>query len=174
MAAATLTAFTALSAAALDVVPSTAFAAGGDHAAQWQQFSSELKGKYAGKQIRLIMINDPFLPAFNKMTEAFSTLTGAKVSVDTFGYDPTYQKEVLACGQNDKTYDIIVFRRAVDAKVRAVYRLTQRVRQEDRPHALAIRRFLSRDARSVAVEQRDRRLPVRSVFRSAILQREVL
>ena len=109
LAAATLTAFAVTSAAATDAVPAKAAAAGADHAALWQQFSSQLKGKYAGKQVRLIMINDPFLPAFNKMTEAFSTLTGAKVSVDTFGYDATYQKEVLAYGQNDKTYDIIVF-----------------------------------------------------------------
>jgi multiple sugar transport system substrate-binding protein len=109
VAVATLTAFTSMSAATLDIIPSTAVATGGDHAAQWQQFSSGLKGKYAGKKIRLIMINDPFLPAFNKMADAFSALSGAKVSVDTFGYDATYQKEVLACGQNDKTYDIIVF-----------------------------------------------------------------
>ena len=80
-----------------------------DHSEQWQRFTAGLKNKYAGKQLHLIMINDPFLPAFNKMADAFTALTGAKVSVDTFGYDATYQKEVLACGQNDKTYDIVVF-----------------------------------------------------------------
>lgn len=84
-------------------------AAAQTHSAAWQQFSQQLKGRYAGKTLRLIMINDPFVPAFNKMADAFGALTGAKVAVDTFGYDPTYQKEVLACNQHDKTYDLIVF-----------------------------------------------------------------
>lgn len=79
------------------------------HAAQFSQFSQALKGKYQGKTLRLIMINDPFVPAFNKMADAFGALTGAKVSVDTFGYDATYQKEVLACNQRDTGYDLIVF-----------------------------------------------------------------
>lgn len=107
--ASALTLAVSLSSATFAFAPTAALAAGDAHADAWQQFSTQLKGKYAGKNLRLIMINDPFVPAFNKMADAFGDLTGAKVSVDTFGYDATYQKEVLACSQRDKNYDLIVF-----------------------------------------------------------------
>ncbi len=84
-------------------------AGGGSHAAAWSQFAASIKNKYAGKTLHVIMINDPFVPAFNTTASAFGDLTGAKVAVDTFGYDATYQKEVLSCSQHDKTYDLVVF-----------------------------------------------------------------
>ena len=79
------------------------------HSAQWKRFVTGLKDKYKGRTLRLIMINDPFVPAFNTMAAAFSQLTGAHVAVDTFGYDAAYQKEVLACNQHDPGYDLLVF-----------------------------------------------------------------
>ena len=79
------------------------------HAQLWAQFVKSLKGRYAGKTLHVIMIADPFVPAFQQMGSAFSTLTGAKVTVDQFAYDPTYQKEVLACTQRSSAYDLIVF-----------------------------------------------------------------
>src|SRR3989440_5392087 len=79
------------------------------HAQLWAQFVKSLKGRYAGKTLHVIMIADPFVPAFQQMGSAFSTLTGARVTVDQFAYDPTYQKEVLACTQHASAYDLLVF-----------------------------------------------------------------
>jgi multiple sugar transport system substrate-binding protein len=79
------------------------------HGRLWAQFVKSLKGRYAGKTLHVIMISDPFVPAFQQMGSSFSTLTGAKVTVDQFAYDPTYQKEVLACTQRSSVYDLIVF-----------------------------------------------------------------
>ena len=79
------------------------------HAQAWAQFTKELKGKYNGKSMRIIMINDPFVPAFQKMIGNFESVSGAKVSIDQYAYNPTYDKEVLAGTQHSSTYDITVF-----------------------------------------------------------------
>lgn len=79
------------------------------HAQLWRQFVASLKGRYSGKTLRVITISDPFVPAFNQMGAAFKKLTGANVVVDQFPYDAVYQKELLACKQRSKTYDVIVF-----------------------------------------------------------------
>lgn len=75
----------------------------------WDAFAAGLKDKYTGKELRIITISDPFLPAMNKMTDEFTALTGAKVVTDAFGYDAVYQKEQLACQQGSSSYDVIVF-----------------------------------------------------------------
>jgi len=83
--------------------------AAASHSQLWSQFLSQLKGKYNGKTLHIIMINDPFLGAYTKMTDTFKALTGANIAIDSYGYDATYQKEVLAGDQKSKTYDIDVF-----------------------------------------------------------------
>lgn len=88
---------------------STPTRAAAAHSQLWSQFLSQLKGKYNGKTLHIIMINDPFLGAYTKMTDAFKALTGANVSIDSYAYDATYQKEVLAGDQKSGTYDIDVF-----------------------------------------------------------------
>jgi multiple sugar transport system substrate-binding protein len=77
--------------------------------AAYKKFTDGLKKKYAGKDLRIISIADPFIPAFKKTAAEFAKLTGAKVTTDTFGYDAIYEKEVLACNQGSSTYDVIVF-----------------------------------------------------------------
>jgi len=83
--------------------------AGPGHGQLWKQFVASVKGHYSGKTLHVISINDPFVPAFQKMGQAFKSLTGANVVVDSYGYDAVYQKELLACKQHSKTYDVIVF-----------------------------------------------------------------
>jgi len=77
--------------------------------AAYKKFTDGLKDKYAGKELRIITISDPFVPAFKQTAAEFSELTGAKVTTDQFGYDPVYEKEILACEQESSTYDVIVF-----------------------------------------------------------------
>jgi multiple sugar transport system substrate-binding protein len=79
------------------------------HAQLWSKFVASLKGRYSGKTLHVITINDPFVPAFQTMGNAFKSLTGASVVVDSYPYDAVYQKELLACKQHSKTYDVIVF-----------------------------------------------------------------
>ncbi len=79
------------------------------HAQAWAQFLKGLKGKYSGKTLHIIMIADPFVPAFQKTGAAFQSLTGAKISIDQYAYNNTYDKEVLAGNQHSGTYDITVF-----------------------------------------------------------------
>lgn len=79
------------------------------HAQLWSKFVASLKGRYSGKTLRIITISDPFVPAFQEMGRKFNSLTGANVVVDQFPYDAVYQKELLACKQRSKTYDVIVF-----------------------------------------------------------------
>jgi len=71
-------------------------------------FEESLQGKYEGQTLRVITINDPFLPAMLETNKRFSELTGAEVVVDGFGYDAVYEKEQLACQQGSDTYDVIV------------------------------------------------------------------
>jgi multiple sugar transport system substrate-binding protein len=79
------------------------------HGQLWKQFVASLKGRYSGKTLHVISINDPFVPAFQTIGRSFKSLTGANVVVDSFPYDAVYQKELLACKQHSKTYDVIVF-----------------------------------------------------------------
>ena len=88
--------------------PTTAPGATDAPAAGWDAYVASLKDKYAGKEIRVISIEDPFIPAMQATAAKFTELTGAKVIIDAFGYDAVYQKEQLACQQNSAAYDVIV------------------------------------------------------------------
>jgi multiple sugar transport system substrate-binding protein len=76
--------------------------------AGWDAFVAGLEGKYAGKTLNVITINDPFQPAMEETNKLFEELTGATVVVDGYGYDPVYEKEQLACQQGSSAYDVIV------------------------------------------------------------------
>ena len=75
--------------------------------AQEVDWSAEL-GDHTGKTLRIIMIQDPWVGAFDEINEAFEELTGAEVIIDSFGYDDTYQKEVLAGSSGSSEYDVVV------------------------------------------------------------------
>lgn len=75
----------------------------------WDAFVAGLKDKYQGKTLQMITISDPFVPALQAANKAFTELTGAQIVVDPFGYDAVYQKEQLACQQNNSQYDVVVF-----------------------------------------------------------------
>jgi multiple sugar transport system substrate-binding protein len=87
-------------------------ATGGFTSAQdggWAAFEESLRDKYVGKTLRIVTINDPFVPAMEETNQLFTELTGAEVIVDGYGYDAVYQDEQLACQQQSQTYDVIVF-----------------------------------------------------------------
>jgi len=65
-------------------------------------------GDYKGKTIRILMIQDPWVDAFGEIDKEFETLTGAKVTVDAFGYDQTHAKEVLVGTSKSSDYDVVV------------------------------------------------------------------
>lgn len=87
----------------------TALASRDAHARVWSSFVASLKGKYAGKSLSMIMINDPFVGALSKTADQFAALTGARIKIDQYGYGETYQKEVLNGSQKSSTYDLVVF-----------------------------------------------------------------
>lgn len=65
-------------------------------------------GDHSGKTLRVIMIQDPWVGAFDKINPRFEELTGAKVVVDSFGYDATHEKEVLAGTSGSSEFDVVV------------------------------------------------------------------
>jgi len=65
-------------------------------------------GDYKGKTIRILMIQDPWVDSFAQINPEFETLTGAKVTVDAFGYDQTHAKEVLVGTSKSSDYDVVV------------------------------------------------------------------
>lgn len=73
------------------------------------KFETGLKGKYNGKTLKIIGVKDPWLPAFTKSTEAFTKLTGAKVTFENYAYDDTYSKEILLGQEKSSAADIIMF-----------------------------------------------------------------
>ena len=70
-------------------------------------WSQEL-GDHAGKTLRIIMIQDPWVDQFATINPEFEELTGAKVEIESFGYDQTHEKEVLEGASGSSQYDIIV------------------------------------------------------------------
>ena len=75
--------------------------------AQGVDWTKELK-KADGKTLRIIMIQDPWVKAFGTINQEFEKLTGAKVTIDSFSYDDTYQKEVLLGNSKSDAYDVVV------------------------------------------------------------------
>lgn len=68
----------------------------------------ELEGRYEGQTLRVIMIQDPWVDAFDRINPTFEELTGARVEIDAFNYDDTYANEVLAGSQGSTEYDVVV------------------------------------------------------------------
>lgn len=98
----------------------TALLMAGTIAATWPMFgkvaraqsaaidwASEL-GKHEGKTLRILMIQDPWITGFETLNPTFEKFTGAKVTIDAFGYDQTHEKEVLEGTSQSSQYDIIV------------------------------------------------------------------
>ncbi len=75
-----------------------------DGGVDWE---SEL-GDWSGKTLKVLMIGDPWVGAFDTINPAFEDLTGAKVIVDAYGYDATHEKEVLVGASQSSDYDVIV------------------------------------------------------------------
>lgn len=65
-------------------------------------------GDHSGKTLHIIMIQDPWVDAFDQINPAFEQLTGASVQVDAFGYDATHEKEVLAGASKSDEFDVAV------------------------------------------------------------------
>jgi len=76
-------------------------------AAQEVDWNQEL-GQYDGQTLRIIMIQDPWVDAFGVINDRFEELTGARVVIDAFGYDETYNKEILAGSSGSSEYDVVV------------------------------------------------------------------
>jgi multiple sugar transport system substrate-binding protein len=90
--------------ALLAAVAMLALASASAQDVDWQ---AEL-GDYDGQTLRIIMIQDPWVDAFDVINARFEELTGANVVIDAFGYDETYNKEVLAGSSGSSEYDVIV------------------------------------------------------------------
>ena len=75
--------------------------------AQGVDWSKELK-KADGKTLRIIMIQDPWVKAFDTIDQEFQKLTGATVAVDSYSYDDVHQKEVLMGNSKSDSYDVVV------------------------------------------------------------------
>ena len=63
---------------------------------------------FEGKTLQVIMIADPWVTAFQKINPEFEELTGAKVIIDSYGYDATHEKEVLEGTQKSGAFDVVV------------------------------------------------------------------
>jgi multiple sugar transport system substrate-binding protein len=66
-------------------------------------------GDWSGKTLKVIMIQDPWVGAFDTLDKEFEDLTGAKVVIDSYGYDQTQEKEVLVGTSQSTDYDVVVF-----------------------------------------------------------------
>ena len=84
----------------------TLFAAGASRAEDID-FKGKL-GSYPNGDLKVISESDPYVDAIKATKDGFTTLTGAKVGVDAYGYDALHEKELLGCSQNDPTYDVML------------------------------------------------------------------
>lgn len=80
-----------------------------ENKAAYESFVKGLSGKYSGKTLKIIGIKDPWLPAFTKATDEFSTLSGATVTFENYAYDDTYSKQILLGQQKSSAADVIMF-----------------------------------------------------------------
>lgn len=65
-------------------------------------------GDWSGKTLKILMIGDPWVGAFDQLNPEFTELTGAEIVVDAYGYDATHEKEVLVGTSQSSDYDVIV------------------------------------------------------------------
>lgn len=75
--------------------------------AQEINWKSQL-GDHSGKTLRVMTITDPFIDSMKAVKDGFTNLTGANVEIDGYGYDALHEKELLACSQNDGSYDVLL------------------------------------------------------------------
>lgn len=75
--------------------------------AQEIDWKSQL-GDHSGKTLRVMTITDPFIDSMKAVKDGFTNLTGANVEIDGYGYDALHEKELLACSQNDGSYDVLL------------------------------------------------------------------
>jgi len=66
-------------------------------------------GDLSGKTLKIIMVGDPWVTAFDDINPMFEELTGAEIVMDSYGYDQTHEKEVLVGTSEASDYDVIVF-----------------------------------------------------------------
>lgn len=64
-------------------------------------------GNHESTTIRVQSIADPFIDAFNEISPGFTELTGAEVTLDSFGYDPLHERQILSCSQGSDEYDVL-------------------------------------------------------------------
>lgn len=83
---------------------SGAFACGQAEEIDWKQ---QLKG-WDGKTIKIIINVDPWTESFEKLVAEFGRITGAKVTVDSYPYYATHEKEIMAGASRSPYYDVIV------------------------------------------------------------------
>jgi multiple sugar transport system substrate-binding protein len=72
-------------------------------AADWD---AEL-GDYPDLELRVQVIQDPFIDSLKEISPEFTEVTGASVTIEGFGYDPLHEKQILSCSQNDNQYDVL-------------------------------------------------------------------
>jgi len=82
---------------------SIAMVGGGAVAQDW---GAEL-GDHSGVTLRVQTIQDPFISALQEMGPTFTAVTGADVTVEGFGYDPLYERQILACSQQSDEFDVL-------------------------------------------------------------------
>ncbi len=68
---------------------------------------SEELGRYEGTELRVQVIQDPFIDSLKEISPAFEEVTGASVTIEGFGYDPLHEKQILSCSQRDDQYDVL-------------------------------------------------------------------
>jgi len=66
-------------------------------------------GDWSGNTLKILMVGDPWVTAFDDINPLFEELTGANIVLDAYGYDQTHEKEVLVGTSQSSDYDVIVF-----------------------------------------------------------------
>lgn len=69
-------------------------------------WSAEL-GDHGGVDLRVQVIQDPFIDSLKEISPTFEGVTGAEVTIEGFGYDPLHEKQILSCSQADDQYDVL-------------------------------------------------------------------
>ena len=64
-------------------------------------------GDHSGYNLKVQSIMDPYIDAVKEISPQFEAVTGASVTVEGFGYDGLHEKQIVACSQNDGSYDVL-------------------------------------------------------------------
>jgi multiple sugar transport system substrate-binding protein len=84
-------------------------AAAHEHARQWRAFTAGLRGKWKGRTLSVIGVDDPYISAYERIVPEFERLTGARVTTAFHPYQPTYLLENLVGRSGLATPDILIF-----------------------------------------------------------------